>query len=95
MKSQERKKEKKFSRGGSSSGKRPRESQVDSVQSSATRSRRQGPTRTQGSGRGISTGQEEKSTCPHCHKNHYGLYRLVTGGCFRCGSTEHMIANCP
>ena len=31
MKSQERKKEKKFSRGGSSSGKRPRESQVDSV----------------------------------------------------------------
>ena len=31
MKSQERKKEKKFSRGGSSSGKRLRESQVDSV----------------------------------------------------------------
>ena len=30
-KSQERKKEEKFSRGGSSSGKRPRESQVDSV----------------------------------------------------------------
>ena len=50
MKSQERKKEKKFLRGGSSSGKRPRESQVDSVQGSATRSRRQGPTMTQGSG---------------------------------------------
>ena len=49
MKSQERKKEKKFSRGGSSSGKRPRESQVDSVQGSATRGRRQGPTMTQGS----------------------------------------------
>ena len=32
MKSKERKKEKKFTRGGSSSGKRPRESQVDSVQ---------------------------------------------------------------
>ena len=31
MKSQERKKEKNFSRGGSSSGKRPRESQVDLV----------------------------------------------------------------
>ena len=31
MKSQERKKEKKFSRGGSCSGKRPRESQVNSV----------------------------------------------------------------
>ena len=49
MKSQERNKEKKFSRGGSSLGKRPRESQVDSVQGSATRGRRQGPTRTQGS----------------------------------------------
>ena len=47
MKSQERKKEKKFSRGGSSSRKRPRESQVDSVQG-----RRQGPTMSQGSGRG-------------------------------------------
>ena len=32
MKSQERMKDKKFSRGGSSSGKRPRESQVDSIQ---------------------------------------------------------------
>ena len=36
MKSQERK----FSRGGSFSGKRARESQVDSVQGSATRGRR-------------------------------------------------------
>ena len=50
MKSQERKKEKKFSRGGSSSGKRPKVSQVDLVQGSATRGRRQGPTITQGSG---------------------------------------------
>ena len=45
MKSQERKKEKKFSREGSSSGKTPIESQVDSVQG-----RRQGPTMSQGSG---------------------------------------------
>ena len=95
MKSQERNKEKKFSRGGSSSGKRPRESQVDSVQGSATRGRRQGPTRTQGSGRGTSTGQEERSPCLHCHRNHYGLCRLVTGGCFQCWSTDHMIANGP
>ena len=43
MKTQERKKEKKFSREGSSSRKKPRESQVDSVQGSATRGRRQGP----------------------------------------------------
>ena len=41
MKSQERMKEKKFSKGGSSSGKRPRESQVDSVQGSTTMGRRQ------------------------------------------------------
>ena len=95
MKSQERKKEKKFLRGGSSSGKRPRESQVDPVRGPATRGRRQGPTMTQSSGRGISTGQEEKHVCPHCHNYHSGICRRVTGGCFRCGSTEHVIANCP
>ena len=39
MKSQERKKEKKLSNGGSCSGKRPRESQVDSVQGSTIRGR--------------------------------------------------------
>ena len=94
MKSQERKKEKKFSRGGSSSGKRPRESQVDSVQGSATRGRRQGPTMTQSSGRGTSTGQEEKHVCPHCHKYRSGICKQVTGGCFRCGSTDHVISNC-
>ena len=95
MKSQERKKEKKFSRGGSSSGKRPRESQVDSVQGSATRGMRQGPTMTQSSNRGTSTGQEEKHVCPHCHKYHSGICRRVTGGCFQCWSTDHVIANCP
>ena len=98
MKSQERKKEKKFSRGGSSSGKRPRESQVDSVQGSATRGRRQGPTMTQGSGRGTLIGQEERLACPHCYGNHYGLCRQGGGGGggggFRCGSTDHVIANC-
>ena len=56
MKSQERKKDKNFSRGGSSSGKRPRESQVDLIQGSSTRGGRQGPTMTQGSGQGTSTG---------------------------------------
>ena len=58
MKIRERMKEKKFSRGGSSLGKRPRESQVDSVQSSATRGRGQGPIMKQGSNRGTSIGQE-------------------------------------
>ena len=82
MKSQERNKEKKFSRRGSSLGKRPRVSQVDSVQGSATRGKRQGPTMTQGSSQGTSTGQEERPACPHCYGNHYGLCRRVIGGCF-------------
>ena len=94
MKSQERKKEKRFSRGGSSSGKILRESQVDSIQGSATRGRRQEPTMTQGFDQGTSTGQEERPTCPHCYRNHYGLCRRVTGGSFRCRSTDHVIANC-
>ena len=46
VKSQERNRERMFSRGGSSFGKRTRESQVDSVQGSAIRGRRQGPTMT-------------------------------------------------
>ena len=50
---------------------------------------------TQGSGRGTSTGQEEIPTCSHCYGNHYGLCRRVTRGCFQCGSTDHVIANCP
>ena len=94
MKSQERNRERKFSRGSSSSGKRTRESQVDAVHDSATIGRRQGPTMTQGSGRGILTGQDERPECPHCHKHHVGICRWVTGGCFRCGSTDHLIANC-
>ena len=24
-----------------------------------------------------------------------GVYRLLTGGCFRCGSTDYLIAQCP
>ena len=95
MKRQERNRERKFFRGGSSSGKRTRESQVDSVQGSATRGRRQGPTMTQGSDRGISIEQDKRPECSHCHKNHYGICRRVTEGCFRCGSTYHMIVNCP
>ena len=50
---------------------------------------------TQGSDRGTSTRQEERYACPHCHKYHLGIYRRETGGCFRCGSTEHAIASCP
>ena len=31
---------------------------------------------------------------PHCHRRHLGVYRLLTGGCFRCGRTDHLIAQC-
>ena len=79
MKNQERNRERKFSRGGSSSCKRTRESQVDSVHGLATRGKRQGPTVTQGSGRGISTGEEES---PHYHKNHYGTCSTSNWGLF-------------
>ena len=46
-------------------------------------------------GRGMSTGQEEVPECPHFHRRHLGVCRLLTEGCFRCGSTNHVIANCP
>ena len=95
MKNQERNRERKFSRGGSSSGKRTRGFQVDSVQGSTIRGRRQGPPMTQGSGKGMSIGKDERLECLHCHKYHLGICRRVTRGCFRCGNTNHMIANCP
>ena len=45
-------------------------------------------------GRGASTRQGEVSECPHFHRRHLGMCRLLTGGCFRCGSIEHLIVNC-
>ena len=95
MMSQERKSKRRFSKGSPSSGKRPRESQVESVHSLATGGRRQGPTMTSGSDKGTSTGQEERIECPHCHKHHPSTCRRITGGCFLCGSTDHLIVNCP
>ena len=95
MKNQERKWKRKFSRGGSSFGKMTRESQVDSVHGSATRGRKQSPSMTQGSGRCILTGKDERPKCPHYHKNHYGTCKRVTRGCFLYGSIYHLIVNCP
>ena len=95
MMSQERKSKRKFSKGSSSSGKRTIESQVESVHSSTTRGRRQGPIMTSGSGKGTSTKQEERIECSHCHKHRSGTCKRITGGCFRCGSTYHFIVNCP
>ena len=94
-KSQEGKLERKFSRGSSSFSKRARESQIESVQGFATRGRRQGPTMTQGSGRGTSTRQKERPEFLLCHKCQIGICRRLTGGCFRCGSMDHLITNCP
>ena len=45
--------------------------------------------------RGMSTGEEEVPECPHCHRRHLGAYRILTGECFRCGGTNHFIANYP
>ena len=94
--SKERFQKKKFSIGASSfSGKRARESQAESVYNSATRGRRQGPNVAPSSGRGASAGQGENSKCSHCHRWHSRCCRRVTGGCFRCGSTNLFLANCP
>ena len=56
MKSRERNPKRKFYRSSSSSGKRTRKSQEDSVHGYTTRGRRQGHTMTQGFGIGTSIG---------------------------------------
>ena len=59
MGNQERNHKRKFARGGSSSSKRIKESQAESVYSPTARGRRQGPTIAPSSGKGSSTGQGE------------------------------------
>ena len=94
MVSQERNLERKLSRGSSSSGKRNRDSQIEYVHGSTTRGKRQGPTMRSGSDRGTSTGQKERPECPQCHKHHFCTCRCIIEGCFRFGSTYHLIVNC-
>ena len=78
--SKEKSQKKKFSKGASlSSGKSARDVQAESVQGSAIRGRRQG----------------EIPEFTHCHRWHSGVCKLVTGGCFRCESLEHLITQCP
>ena len=94
--SKERSQKKKLSRGAlSSSGKRVRESPTQSEYIFATRGRRQGFNVTPSTGRGTSVRQGEIPECPHCHRRHLGVCRLLIGGCFRCGGTEHFMKNCP
>ena len=94
--SKEKSQKKRFSKGASSSsGKRDRDVRAESVQGSATRGRKQGGTTVFSAGRGDSVGQGEILECTHCHRRHLGVCRLLTGGCFRCGSLKHFIAQCP
>ena len=89
----ERYPKKNFSRGASSSSrKRARESPAQSEYSSAMRGRRLGSNVAPSSGIGASVGQGEILECPDYHRRHLGVYRLLTGGCFQCGSTNHLIA---
>ena len=94
--SKERFQKKKFSRGASFSlGKRARDSQAKSVYSSIGRRRRQVPIAAPSYGRGMSLRQGENPDCPHYYRWHYVVCRRVTGGCFKCGSTDHFLDSCP
>ena len=94
--SKEKSQKKKFSKGASSSsGKRARDVQAESIQGPATRGRRQGGTTVSSAGRGASVVQGEIPECIHFHRRHSGVCRLLTGGCFWCGSLEYLIAQCP
>ena len=66
--SRERFQKMKLFRGASSSlGKRDKESQTESVHSSATRGRRQGNIVVPSTGKGASAGPRETLECPHFH----------------------------
>ena len=94
--SKEKSQKKKFLKGASSSsGKRARDVKAESVQGSAARGRRQGGTTVSSAGRGASIGQGEIPECTHCHKRHSGVCTLLTRGCFRCGSLNHLITQSP
>ena len=92
----ERFQKKKFSRGASSSsGKKARESPAQSEYSSTTRGRRQRSNVVSSIGRGASLRPGEIPKCPHCHRRHLGVCKIVTRGWFRCGSLEHLKEQCP
>ncbi|KAA3484088.1 DNA/RNA polymerases superfamily protein [Gossypium australe] len=39
--------------------------------------------------------RSERPECKHCGKRHPGSYRLNDKACFRCGSLDHFICDCP
>ena len=92
----ERSQKKKLFRGASfSSRKRARESPAQSEYSSATRDRRQGSNVAPSTGRGTSVRHGDIPEFTHCHRRHSSVCRLLKRGCFRCGSLENLIAQCP
>ncbi|KAG8661142.1 hypothetical protein MANES_02G214360v8 [Manihot esculenta] len=42
-----------------------------------------------------SVGRGQYPICEHCGRRHLGPCRKLTGACFRCGSTEHLMRDCP
>ena len=65
---------KKFSKGASSSsGKRARDVQAESVQGSATIGRKQGGSAVSSASRGASVGRGEIPECTHYHRRHSGV----------------------
>ncbi|XP_043809086.1 uncharacterized protein LOC110606254 [Manihot esculenta] len=40
-------------------------------------------------------GRGQYPICEHYGRRHLGPYRKLTGACFRCGSTEHLMRDCP
>ncbi|KAK8597204.1 hypothetical protein V6N12_065680 [Hibiscus sabdariffa] len=45
--------------------------------------------------RGDSSGFTSLPPCEHCGNKHGGECRMKTGACFRCGSSEHFLRDCP
>ena len=73
-------------------GKRAREYQAEQVHGSPTKRIIRNVTPSYE--RGMSSGQGKNLKCPHCHEWHSGVCRVWTGGCFRCWSINHFLANC-
>ncbi|XP_040950221.1 uncharacterized protein [Gossypium hirsutum] len=37
----------------------------------------------------------QRSKCQHCERSHPGACRSKLGACYKCGSTDHFIRDCP